>query len=199
MHRIDHATATVDNLFTEGDPVGGIAATVMTDDWANAVQEEICEVVETAGLTLNKADNTQLLDALVAMGVRAASTTETGVVELATNAETLAGTDTTRVVTPAGLASFTKSLASNGYIKLPGGLILQWGSGVTSSGGTLAVTFPLAFPTACLQVFTTDQGIISTLHIVGSDTGTTTGFNAYSVNAADAAAASNFKWLAIGY
>jgi microcystin-dependent protein len=60
MHRIDHATATVDNLFTEGDPVGGIAATVMTDDWANAVQEEICEVVETAGLTLNKADNTQL-------------------------------------------------------------------------------------------------------------------------------------------
>lgn len=64
MHRIDHATATVDNLFTEGDPVGGIAATVMTDDWANAVQEEICEVIETAGLTLNKADNTQLLAAI---------------------------------------------------------------------------------------------------------------------------------------
>ncbi|TBW33346.1 hypothetical protein EYW49_20520 [Siculibacillus lacustris] len=49
--------------------------------------------------------------------------------------------------------------ASNGYQKLPSGLILQWATGadVTSSHADLAmqtVTFPMTFPTACLTVIT---------------------------------------------
>ena len=40
---------------------------------------------------------------------RTASTTSTGLVELATNAETQAGTDTTRAVTPAGLAAWPRT------------------------------------------------------------------------------------------
>lgn len=41
--------------------------TTVTDDWAEAVQEEISGVVETAGLTLDKADDTQLYEAIVSM------------------------------------------------------------------------------------------------------------------------------------
>jgi hypothetical protein len=65
MHRIDHPTAAPGNLFTEGDPLSGTPATVVTDDWANAVQEEIVALIEGAGLTLNKASNTQLLTAIL--------------------------------------------------------------------------------------------------------------------------------------
>ena len=61
MHRIDHPTA-VGGLFTEGGP--SQAATVVTADWSNAIQEEVAGVVEAAGLTLSKPDNTQLLQAL---------------------------------------------------------------------------------------------------------------------------------------
>jgi hypothetical protein len=39
-------------------------ATVLTSDWANSVQEEIVGVILAAGLTLNKADNTQLSAAI---------------------------------------------------------------------------------------------------------------------------------------
>lgn len=65
MFRIDSDGATNDNKFTEGNPVQSIPATVVSADWLNdTVQEELCRVVEYAGLTLDKQDNTQLLAAL---------------------------------------------------------------------------------------------------------------------------------------
>ena len=48
MHRIDSATATSDHKFTEGDPTIPIAATTVTADWLNAVQEEIAAVIAGA-------------------------------------------------------------------------------------------------------------------------------------------------------
>ncbi|HEY1035534.1 MAG TPA: tail fiber domain-containing protein [Pseudoxanthomonas sp.] len=67
MHRIDGAGATIDNKFTEGNPTTGIQATVVTADWANAVQEEIANVIEGAGVVLNKAQNNQLALAISSM------------------------------------------------------------------------------------------------------------------------------------
>lgn len=64
MHRIDGPAAAPGNLFTEGDPSVGTPATVVTDDWANALQEEVCNVVLAAGLALSKPNNTQLLLAI---------------------------------------------------------------------------------------------------------------------------------------
>jgi hypothetical protein len=52
-----------------------------------------------------------------------------------------------------GLAAFPTSFSGQGYIKLPGGLIIQWGNGtVPPSGGTNGVTvnFPIAFPSTIL-------------------------------------------------
>lgn len=67
MFRIDSPGATIANLFTEGNPALGIPATEVSADWLNdTVQEELINVVENlAGITLNKADNTQLGQALI--------------------------------------------------------------------------------------------------------------------------------------
>lgn len=52
MHRIDSDGATVNNQFTEGSAVLSIPATVVSAAIANAWQEELCTVIENAGLTL---------------------------------------------------------------------------------------------------------------------------------------------------
>ena len=76
-----------------------------------------------------------------------------------------AGTNTTQIATTAFVRlSSPASLASNGYQKLPSGLIIQWGkTSVTmpASGqlyGTI-VTFPIAFPGGCLTANSTPSNI----------------------------------------
>ena len=52
------------------------------------------------------------------------------------------------------LASFTgtnQSLLQNGYQKLPGGLIIQWGKSEMTSDDTAIITFPIAFPNGVLN------------------------------------------------
>jgi hypothetical protein len=89
----------------------------------------------------------------------AATETVAGVAEIATAAETLAGTDDALIVTPLKLRSgFAISLAASGYIKLPdwmSGLIIQWGSKTIATGVASAnadVTFPLTFPNAVYRL-----------------------------------------------
>lgn len=81
-----------------------------------------------------------------------ASTTRKGMVQLATSAEAQALTNALNALTPASLAAAlqgaNQSLATNGYQKLPGGLIVQWGvfnvAGSTTSTFSLPVAFALA-------------------------------------------------------
>ncbi|MDM3051004.1 tail fiber protein [Citrobacter sp. CK183] len=71
MHRIDTATAQVDkfgpgkNGFTNGDPATGRRATDLNSDMWDAVQEEICTVIESSGLALNKEEHDQLYEAII--------------------------------------------------------------------------------------------------------------------------------------
>lgn len=67
MHRIDGPAAAPGNLFTDGDPTAGTPATVVTDDWLNAVQEEVCNVILGASIPLSKPANNQLLLAIQAL------------------------------------------------------------------------------------------------------------------------------------
>lgn len=53
-------------------------------------------------------------------------------------------------VTLANLAAFTRSLSTDGYQKLPGGLIIQWGVINAPAGGYFLVTLPITFPNACV-------------------------------------------------
>ena len=52
-------------MFTEGNPGTGTPATVVGADWLNDVQEELCDLIEAAGITLVKGDTTQLLGGLL--------------------------------------------------------------------------------------------------------------------------------------
>ena len=66
---------------------------------------------------------------------------------------TLAELANTDLVLQSELATlFQNSLTTNGYQKLPGGLIIQWITGLASTAGetTTALTFPIEFPNMCL-------------------------------------------------
>nr|VFK18117.1 MAG: hypothetical protein BECKLPF1236B_GA0070989_11347 [Candidatus Kentron sp. LPFa] len=63
MHRIDGAGHD-GNHFVHEDPAIGRAPTEVTADWLNAAQEELVACIEGAGITLDKADNGQLWQAL---------------------------------------------------------------------------------------------------------------------------------------
>lgn len=67
MFRIDSAGSTVDNRFTEGDPALSIPATVVSDEWLNHVQEEVAKPIEEMGIALDKGNEGQLWNALLAL------------------------------------------------------------------------------------------------------------------------------------
>lgn len=97
MHRIDGPGAAPGGQFTEGDPSVGTPASVVTDDWLNAVQEEICGVVEGSGAALSKPSNAQLLLAIKALIAAAV---------------------------PAGaVAHFARSAAPSGWLECDGALV----------------------------------------------------------------------------
>ena len=69
------------------------------------------------------------------------------------NTATTATTATTASSVTNGVytTAFVNSLSTNGYQKIQGGLIVQWGTTSTSSGGITTVNFPIAFPNSCLS------------------------------------------------
>jgi len=91
----------------------------------------------------------------------------------------------------------TKSIGTNGYVWLPGGVLLQWGYKTISASST-TVTYPIAFPTACLNVQITDRydgdtGGVADNASVRAAPGTT------SVSVSSNAGLDGFYWVAIGY
>lgn len=66
MHRID-TDGHLNNRFTDENIQTGQEATVIGADWPNAIQDEICAVIEAAGISLSKGDNNQLLEAIQAL------------------------------------------------------------------------------------------------------------------------------------
>lgn len=54
-----------------------------------------------------------------------------------------------------------QSLNTNGYQRLPGGLIEQWGFTGTSGGNPVVVTFPVAFPNDCLNIQVSQIGAVA--------------------------------------
>lgn len=116
--------------------------------------------------------------------------------------------DTTVTVTPAASAvartqkilssditpeAFESSKATNGYQKLPYGLILQWGTAsIAPAGGT--TTFPVAFPNGTLSVTATanaGSGIVSVT--TGAITSTSVALRH------DSAGTETIMWSAIGH
>lgn len=120
-----------------------------------------------------------------------ATTSAAGIVQLATNAETAAGSNSAHAVVPSALKfAFTnaQSLTANGYQTLPGGLIIQWGK---FNAGTTTQTFALAFPNACFAVANVLE-LNGLSNVPGFYNFTTTGFSITS-------AAVAMRWIAVGW
>jgi hypothetical protein len=180
MHRIDQ-DGHVGNRFSPGNPQAGQLATRWGVDWPNAVQEEICKVVEAAGIPLDKAQNDQLYEAIVAIAAGAAGSGGGSVpttrnvngaglvtgggplaadltlsVGIASFAEVLAGLINNKALTPLSVAgAFGRSLTTSGYSVIPfsGGFMFQWITGAIGANTSGIYSLPTTFPNACLGAF----------------------------------------------
>lgn len=129
-----------------------------------------------------------------------ATTTVAGILRLATTALAQALTDDMTALTPKKLADAFKgsnqSLAMNGYQKLPGGLIFQWGStSATAAANTLyTATLPITFPNVGL-VIVSSTGVTGTNSVVGSTQDLTTTTFRYS----SSQVGNNIRWVAAGF
>jgi hypothetical protein len=65
MHRIDKKNFSTDeNLFTKGDVREGISPTVVSPEWLNDIQENICNTIQTSGIKLESGNYKQLSDSI---------------------------------------------------------------------------------------------------------------------------------------
>lgn len=98
------------------------------------------------------------------------------------------------------IADFTKSIGgSNGWQKLPSGLIIQWGyTGTVSQDTDVAITYPIAFPVSTLAPVVTYQGTGDVWAKLNSNS--KTGLSARAEFAGVGVGGSgNIMWIAIGY
>jgi hypothetical protein len=192
MQRVKRTTAVValptaptggtPGYFANPNPGGGVPATVPGFEWFNSVQEELCAVIAAAGIALDVANPAQLLAALRAAGVF----------------QTQATNDSSTKVATTAFANPSASLTTNGYQKLPSGLIVQWGIATNSSSADVNVTYPIAFPASLYSINITPQAATVGAFCAHNTQGLTSfNFSTWSAAATRATATPN-HWIAIG-
>lgn len=225
MQRIDTLNAR-ESLFGPGKAgfhdnvdLPGQDATYLCPEWLNAVQEELCNLLELNGINLNPESKRQLYDLLSTQAdlealaseieknfIRKnqyASTATKGIIQLASESEVLAGSDSAKAVTPETLKkSFQGSLSRTGWRKLVDGSIEQWGVTPLIAGHqSLEVTLPVTFAKAGFNV------IVSAAFITGASTSGLQSFYAEFINNSkiiifhdnvDATYAQSCYWRVIG-
>ncbi len=99
-----------------------------------------------------------------------------------------------------------QSLSQNGWQKLPGGLIIQWGVAMVSYGTAFTGTFPIAFPTSCLNIVGTSapnippqNSALIFVQTMAHSTYFATAFNIVSYHINLSTGSNAVYWLAIGY
>lgn len=151
-------SATADGKYTDGSVAGGIAATRLRAAAFNAMQEELANIVESAGMILSPDDMTQVLTALKKQllsranpfadikadgpAAVAAALSNLGLKEAAKRA---VGTGAGQI--PDMSAFEYVGNASAGYLKLPNGFKLQWletGKVPTGTTGVGYWTYPFS-------------------------------------------------------
>lgn len=103
------------------------------------------------------------------------------------------GTDWTSAAL-SSLTVFGKSLSANGYQKLPGGMIIQWGTFTSTADGAESFSWPTAFASSCLIAVANWTGDIS-YNVPITET-TTTAFKVDRNN--NIGGSQNFKIIALG-
>jgi hypothetical protein len=98
------------------------------------------------------------------------------------------------------LSSYTgsnQSLTANGYQRLPGGLILQWGSVFIAGNGSATVTYPISFPNAAFIVMADGGETVTNRQDNGPAVTSFNNFNASITNGIDVGIST--RWFAIGW
>lgn len=183
--------------FRNGNLALGQLPTEFNADWPNGVQEEILAVIQAAGIVPSGAALNQLLLALRTTGVFTTPALNDNTTKAATTE--FVRTELLGLGGAVYNTIFGKSLASNGYQRLPGGLILQWGTtGTIAAGGSLAVTLPISFPTANLSAVCMAQysAAPNTGYMVSIFGRTLTNMSFYNSNSVTSLVAS---WIAVGH
>lgn len=96
-------------------------------------------------------------------------------------------------------SEFAAALALNGYQKLPGGLIIQWGvSAAIAAGSSGTVTFPIAFNNAILSASATPGVTVNTTtgNAGGVQFGSTSSMTIRNIGTTTSY---TYQWIAIGY
>lgn len=151
----------------------------------------------SGGGLIQTADASGIL-ALQTAGVTALSIDASQNVTVATQA---VNNSTTKVATTA-FANPASSLAANGYVKLPSGVIIQWG--VTSIANAsltgVAITLPIAFPAAIVHVSQTAHtptGRAATAEANNTIVALST--TSITIASGQTTTPANIYWIAIGY
>jgi hypothetical protein len=150
---------------------------------------------------------TGITDLAVADGGTGASTLSANAVLLGNGTsalQTVAPSTSGNVLTSNGTTwtsaalNFDKSLTTNGYQKIPGGLIIQWGITATVPvDGSVTVTLPIAFPTAMFMATASAYNITP-----GGGSGPSLITASYSTSSfviRNDNTASEATWIAIGH
>jgi len=91
---------------------------------------------------------------------------------------------------------FNSSINSNGYQKLPSGIIMQWGT-TLGTGNNDVFQLPIAFPHATLCGWATDAG--AGLHSCAFIAGSQTSITLSGGTSGGTTLTTNYRWLCIGY
>lgn len=211
MHRIDTKTAQKDkfgagkNGFTRGNPQTGTPATDLDDDYFDMLQEELCSVVEASGASLEKGRHDQLLTALRALllsrknpfgDIKSDGTVKTALENL--------GLGEAAKMSAAALVINGNTLTAKIPVVINGvnrEFIIQ-ASQISSSASNGVITFPSAFPNACIAIFAHDFAIASTdlsnvrFYMPGRTSASWTGQN---MSTGSESSPATWCWLAIGW
>ena len=129
----------------------------------------------------------------------------------ASTADVKTGSSTTLFVTPSSFTGFFNStgqqgLTTNGYQKLPGGLIIQWGiydkGSNFTEGEQTTVNFPITFPTGCLVVTPTLYNIANQSNceaVISVRTMSAASFVFHADLVVGGSSGRAITWFAIGY
>jgi hypothetical protein len=90
---------------------------------------------------------------------------------------------------------FRRNLATNGYQKLPGGLIIQWGTVTAIPNNVTGVAFPITFPNACLSAVANSLDSHGATYRINAHAFVQTGMSIANTYTSSMPSA----WIAIGY
>lgn len=127
----------------------------------------------------------------------------------ATQAEAEAGTVSDKAMSPlrvaqAIIARSPASISGTGWQRFPSGLIMQWGLLDQITAGVSTVTFPIAFPNACVNVIGSDVGggVLNASNggnLLVTGEYTTSSFRVYQIGPTGAPANGGARYVAFGH